>query len=145
MGFVDVSAVAICAWIFTERPKDYGGVHLGIWRRSVTILNRLIDELSSADDGFSRRLPLLTVPHQLPREIFPRSNYIKLARLRLGRAASSPSAIVITGTSASVALDSTQLVALRDLVAGIAAGRGDSCVCGDSDDWRDRLWIWPVS
>jgi hypothetical protein len=139
-----VSTLTLCAWTFVERPKDYGGIHLGVWRRTASILHQVIAELSAADEGFSRRLPLRAVPAQLPTMVFTRGGYVELAGFRIGSAAQSHIAIDAQGTSGSAMLDRESLAFLDQLVTLAEGGRGDVCVCGHSEQWHDRLWVWPA-
>jgi hypothetical protein len=135
--------VGLVAFVFVERAKDYGGVHLGVPARSVSILSDLIDEVSRTL-GHSRRVDLDPVPTDLPAGIADRP-YRDLASLRLGSSTDGGNRIVVKGESALVSLSATSLQLLQDEIVRSGEGQGDVGLAGDSGDWSDRLWCWPLA
>jgi len=141
--YIRLVDVGLVAFVFVERAKDYGGVHLGAPARSVSILSALIDEVGRTL-GHSRRVDLNPVPPDLPARIADRP-YRDLASLRLGSSTDGSNRIVVKGDAALISLSATGLQLLQDEIVRSGKGKGDVGLAGDSGDWSDRLWCWPLA
>jgi hypothetical protein len=133
----------VAAFYFTERTKDYGGIHLGVPRSSTGSLLALTDELDALPTGHSRNVRLLSVGDDLPGSITGRSGHRSLAVLRIG-SADAVTRILIEKQAGVVALSQTGLSAFRTATASVHDTHGDILIAGDSGLPVDRLWFWPI-
>jgi predicted Zn-dependent protease len=142
---LDLGDLRIAAFAFTTREKDYGGLHLGVSTRDATTLIALLDEIKAAQPGYSRRVPILGRPGDLPQQIYARGAYELVHGLRLGGSVDERTRIQMEGAAALVQLSQRDVAQLRNLLADLHRTGGDVCLAGDPSDWRDRLWIWSRS
>ena len=144
MRYIRLADVGLVAFVFTERAKDYGGVHLGLPARSIRILSELIDEVSR-NLGHSRRINLDAVPPHLPAGIAAARPYRSLAVVRIGSSADGDNRIAVNDDGAVVSLSATGLQLVQHQIVRAGKGEGDVCLAGDSGNWADRLWCWPLA
>lgn len=133
----------MAAFIFTEREKDYGGIHLGVPTSSIDVLQALADELTMFPPGHSRGVLLLEVPAELPRRIITRSGYRPLGALRIGTSVNALTRIQIEKRVGLAEFSSQGLVDFKSAIGSLQTSHGDILIAGDSGSWTDRLWFWP--
>jgi len=143
-GYLKLDKAGVAAFFFTEREKDYGGIHLGMPTSSTEVLLALTDELAMLPPGHSRSLPLLSVPDDLPRRIVARSRYRPLVSLRIGTAVNSVTRIQINNQAGIVTLSPHGLAKFKSAITLVHGSHGDLLAAGDSGSWTDRLWFWPL-
>ena len=134
--------VTVAALVFTTREKDYGGVHLGVRAADARRLHQLLESISRAQPGHTRRLAISRDAAVLAGQIFPRGRFSALTSLRLQRA--DRVRVSIEARAGVVELTAAAARAAGDRVAMSDTTGGDSCIVGDSGAWTDRLWIWPL-
>jgi hypothetical protein len=134
--------VTVAALVFTTREKDYGGVHLGVGAADATRLQQLLESISRAQPGHTKRLAIGRDAAVLAEQIFPRGRFSGLTSLRLLRA--DRVRVSVEARAGTVELTASAARAVGDRVAMAHTTGGDSCIVGDSGAWTDRLWIWPL-
>ncbi len=141
--YLKLDKALVAAFFFTEREKDYGGIHLGVPTSSTDVLQALTDELATLPPGHSRGVQLLAVPDDLPRRIIARSGYRPLVALRIGTAVNAVTCIQIEKQAALVELSLQGLADFKIAITAVHSSHGDIVIAGDSGLWMDRLWFWP--
>jgi hypothetical protein len=144
MKFVRLDAVRVAAFFFTTRPKDYGGVHLGVSPADAATLDALLDELARYPPGHTRRVPVTAPPATLPARILPRGHHEPLQGLRIGTPIDGRTSVYVTSGEATIRLAPAALARFRALLDEAFHTGGDMCLAGDSEEWNDRLWVWPM-
>lgn len=142
--YLKLDKAGVTAFLFKEREKDYGGIHLGVPTSSTEILLALTDELAMLPPGHSRSLSLLWVPDDLPRHIAAQRAYQSLDSLRIGTAVNSVTRIQINSGAGIVTLSPHGLAEFKSAITLMHGSHGDLLIAGDSELWTDRLWFWPL-
>jgi hypothetical protein len=142
--YLHLDKAPVAAFFFTEREKDYGGIHLGVPISSTEILLALSDEFASLPAGHSRSLPLQPVPQALPRNIVVRCRYRSLVSLRVATAINSVTRIQIDGLVGLITLSAPKLKDFESAIRLMTSCDGDLFIAGNSGSWLDRLWFWPL-
>lgn len=143
-GYLKLDKAGIVAFFFTERDKDYGGIHLGVPESSNDALLGLAHELDRLPPGHSRRLSLLPVSDDLPQRIAGRRRYCPLFSLRVGTSPEALTQIQIKKQDGTVMLSPNGLVEFRRAITLMHSSRGDLVLAGNSGLWTDRLWFWSL-
>lgn|GEM_PF-2350328 len=143
-GYLKLDKAEVAAFFFTEREKDYGGIHLGVPTSSTEVLLALTDEMTMLPPGHSRSLPLRSVPDDLPRIIVARRGFCPLISLRIGTAVNLVSRIQINNQAGIVTLSPHGLAEFKSAITLVPGSHGDLLVAGASGSWTDRLWFWPL-
>lgn len=142
-AYVRLDGAGVAAFFFTRRERDYGGIHLGVPKTEALLA--LVDELSRANPGHSRRVPVLPVPEDLPRSIVRGNVHQSLVSLRIGTSTVLTTRIQIENKAGIVMLSPRGLAEFNQAIALVHGSHGDLLVAGDSGLWTDRLWLWPFA